>query len=201
MKQPDVQHIVKRLFVLQDIILQQITIERVIALPKGNSHHYENDAEHSYSLAMLAWYLSQYVPELDKSKLIQYALAHDVVEIYAGDVMAIGRTEAAQKEKDRKERAAIERLASKWPDFTDMGSALNAYQDMSDDEAVFVRTLDKIASTFVNIRAAGRIWKEEGITRQETFDNKDTKAKAHELIDQIWQELRKELLVHDEYFS
>lgn len=185
---------------MQDLLLQMNNIERKISLPHGSSHQHETDSEHSFNLALTAWYLAQYLPELDKSKVLQYALAHDLVETIAGDVMAIGRTSDEQANKDKREEAAIEQLSFEWPDFPDMTESLRAYQYQTDPEAVFVRALDKIVSILVNIQADGRIWHELEMDRQEVIAYKDEATKRHAFIAEIWQVLRKHLLDHDELF-
>ncbi len=46
----------------------------------------ENDSEHSYQLAMMAWYIiSAENLKLDRNLVIKYALVHNLVEVYAGD--------------------------------------------------------------------------------------------------------------------
>jgi putative hydrolase of HD superfamily len=46
----------------------------------------ENDSEHSFQLAMVSWYIiSTKRLKYNIDKVIQYALVHDLVEIYAGD--------------------------------------------------------------------------------------------------------------------
>lgn len=194
------ERIAHRLLDLQSVIIQLINIERYIALPEDSPHDYENDAEHSYSLAMLTWYLSSYFPELNKDVMIRYALAHDWVEVHAGDVMAIGRTQKQQAEKDAKEKKAIQTLKSEWPDFSDMTDVVEAYFYQTDDEAVFVRTLDKLMGVIVNTLSEGRIWHEKGISRDELLANKDGKTKNHKDIHAIWKILRQHLLEHPEFF-
>ena len=53
----------------------------------------ESSAEHSWSVAMMAWFLSkklsvEFGRELDQNKILKMALIHDIVEIEAGDVAA-----------------------------------------------------------------------------------------------------------------
>jgi putative hydrolase of HD superfamily len=71
----------------------------------------ENDTEHSYNLAMTAWYLAAYFPELDKNKLIRYALVHDLVEIHAGDTFAFGDAKHIASKSER-EAAALNQLGN-----------------------------------------------------------------------------------------
>ena len=68
----------------------------------------ESSAEHSWSVAMMVWFLKEYVEKdlkinLDENRLIKMALIHDLVEIEAGDVEAWNDDKrsliAAQEEK------------------------------------------------------------------------------------------------------
>src|SRR5688572_6744004 len=74
----------------------------------------DNDIEHSYRVAMLCWMIiEEYKLKLDVNKVIRYALVHDLPEIYAGDVSIY--TEYSQKEKDKKEAKAIQKLRKELP--------------------------------------------------------------------------------------
>ena len=74
----------------------------------------ENDAEHSWHLALMAVLLKEYAPEeVDLSKVIPMVLAHDLVEIDAGDTYAYDK-EGLQTQKAREE-AAKERIFSLLP--------------------------------------------------------------------------------------
>lgn len=63
----------------------------------------ENDAEHSWHLALMAVLLKEYAPEeVDLSKVIPMVLIHDLVEIDAGDTYAydaVGELPSIQEKK------------------------------------------------------------------------------------------------------
>jgi len=111
----------------------------------------ENDVEHSYALAMAGWFLAPYFPHLDESKIIRYALAHDLVEIHAGDTFAYGEQQHIDTKKAR-EQAAAEQLSREWPDFPDLHEAIRDYEERADAEAKFVYALDKIMPALMNRR-------------------------------------------------
>ena len=77
---------------------------------------FETDAEHSWHFALMALTLAEYAPfpELDLMRVLQMALVHDLVEIYADDTYAYdadaNRTQAAREE------AAADRLFSILPE-------------------------------------------------------------------------------------
>lgn len=94
---------------------QMRTIERTIYYT--GSDRRENDAEHCRQLAVLSWYIiaTDNLP-LSLEKVLQYCLIHDIAEIYAGDVEAIGRTPEQQAQKELNEKAAVERIEHEFPE-------------------------------------------------------------------------------------
>ena len=195
---------VKRMLTLQELLLKFIDIERMIYLPdagKNRIDRRETDTEHSYHLAMHAWYLSAQYPHLDQTKVLRYALAHDLVEIYAGDVMAIGRTKEEQDMKDQREREALKRLKREWPDFNDLISTIEGYENSIDAEAKFVRALDKIMPILLQILSEGKTWKKWDMIRSSVIKNKDEKTKVSKEIVDIWKVLKHEIEAHDDWFG
>ncbi|PSO45478.1 MAG: hypothetical protein BRC25_02215 [Parcubacteria group bacterium SW_6_46_9] len=69
-----------------DDMLHKLHLVKRSELARGKDRR-ENDWEHGYQMAMLCWYLADSSEELNLNlkKVIAYALAHDVVEVYAGD--------------------------------------------------------------------------------------------------------------------
>lgn len=87
-------------------------IERVIHSNGGD--RLENDVEHSYRLAMLAWYIiSSNKLSLDLDLVIKYALVHDLVEVYAGDTYIYTRRHRVEKQQNKKGRRIIRKTSSR----------------------------------------------------------------------------------------
>lgn len=109
-----------------------------------NSERNENDAEHSFSVAILCWYIveKQQIP-LDLLKILKYALAHDLVEIYAGDVSAFAE-ESTRNEKVKTEEQALAKMTDRLQNFPDLTNTMQEYEAKSTKEALFVWTVDKI---------------------------------------------------------
>lgn len=122
----------------------------------------ENDAEHSYELAILSWFLALEARKndihLDFEKVIKYALAHDLVEAYAGDTDAFDQNSIATK-NDR-EHKALERIKDEFHFFPELSDSIIAYENQSDPESIFVKSLDKIQPVLSNIRGKGLSWKQ-----------------------------------------
>lgn len=79
----------------------------------------ESSAEHSWSVAMMAWLLSKPLEEelgvkLNQNNILKMALVHDLVEIDAGDVAAWDK--AGREEVKSKELMAIASIASRLND-------------------------------------------------------------------------------------
>jgi len=146
----------------------------VVDLAYVNRHHYlaghersENDIEHSFAVAMLCWYIcdTQYL-DLDIAKILKYALVHDFVERYAGDVSTFASREA-RLEKVRHEKVARERLSKEFKSFPDLVSLMNAYETTEDEESLFVWTVDKMQAYIMGDLDAWRPYKKLGITYEQ----------------------------------
>ena len=119
----------------------------------------ESDADHSYSLAMLALLL---VPEnLDLLKCLKLALVHDMAEVFCGDYMP-GTISA--EEKHKKECQAFDEIAKclQRPDFVDL---FNEFEGETTSEAKFMKALDRVD----NVITASYYQKEQGIKLVEEF--------------------------------
>ncbi len=151
-----------RLAELQQLIIDFAKIERVPQF--GDIPRKETDVDHSFGLAITCWYLhSKIAPSLNLGKILQYALAHDIVEIHAGDTYTFD--EAALKTKDTRERAALMQLQHDWPDFTEITTSAQEYMDKSNEEARFVKAVDKMLPIFMFELTPDpkRAWEQHGI--------------------------------------
>lgn len=150
-------------------------VERVIRVK--NQDRWENDMEHSYHLAMLAWYIvdSQKLA-LDREKVFRYALAHDLVEVYAGDTYLFSDDQSFLDSKPERERLAAERLAKEFPEVPEMHDAILRYVMKDDPESRFVYALDKIEPIVKLYLDGGRTWKEMNVTLDMAYENKKDKV-------------------------
>ncbi len=99
----------------------------------------ESDAEHSFSLALLAMLLAP--DELNKQKCLELALIHDLSEIYAGDHTP--REDISLQEKLQKEHAGMKQIANElgqsgWLELFD------EYNNKTTKESIFINALDKL---------------------------------------------------------
>jgi putative hydrolase of HD superfamily len=187
-----------RLIEFHRLLLDFQKIERIVHLP--GKFDLENDTEHSYNLALAAWYLAEYFPELDRDKIIRFALIHDLVEVHAGDTY-IFAVQSKIDSKKKREHEALKKLEKDWPDFPDMISGIKDYETMRSEEAKFIYALDKIMPVIVIFLAEGYTWKKENLTLDKLYDNKASKVAVSDAIKPYYDELYKLLSAHKHYFS
>ena len=180
-----------RILDFQKFMFDFAEIERLIYFPDGKrKNRKENNIEHSYSLAMTAWFLADQYPNLNKDLLIRYCLIHDLVEIHAGDEMAVGRTAKAEKAKSKREHQAFKKIRADWYDFPDIINHIESYENKKDSESKFVYALDKLMPLFLNLISDGKTWKLYGFSPKELLDAKDEKILQSPEINELWQNLR-----------
>lgn len=130
------------LYELQRMIDDLSLIERKSKIPGTNRH--ENDIEHSMTVAILCWYIhDKYNLDLNLELILKYALTHDFVERYAGDVS----TFAPQAERDAKvlrEQESLKRMSTELADFSGLVKVMEQYESKPDQESLFVWSVDKI---------------------------------------------------------
>lgn len=165
-----------RLAELQQLIADFAKVKR--AVPLADASDTENDVEHSYGLAMTCWYLHDKIaPALDLSKILRYALAHDIVEIHAGDTYPWD--EAAVATKYEREKAAMRQIEKDWDDFPMIVEFAEGYADKIDEEALFVYAVDKILPILmIELADAKTIWNKKQLTLKMEEDNKVTMLKS-----------------------
>lgn len=139
----------------------------------NNEDRYENDWEHSFQTAMLAWYVASTDNrfDLDMKKVLKYSLAHDLVEVYAGDT-PFNEDRAKKAEREHK---AKEQLQNKFSEFEDLHEFITGYEEQSDKEAQFVYTLDKIVPLINIYLDGGRSWRADGVNLQTLREHKKDK--------------------------
>lgn len=188
---------IHRLLELQELLAAFNDVEREVHRKHNDTFISENDTEHSYNLAMTAWYMSKWFPSLDKNLLIQYAMVHDLVEVYAGDTFIYGSEEELAS-KESREADALKRLTDEWTDFPDMIEAIEVYETKKNSEARFIYALDKLIPVMLVYIHEGFSWKKHSVTVDMLYKNKVPKVSlAPELLPYL-EQLHSLLLEHPE---
>lgn len=133
----------------------------------------ENDAEHSWHLAIMCVILGEYAPEnTDILTCIKMVLAHDLVEIYAGDTYCYDYE--AMKDKAKREEEAAEKLYSILSDEqkNDFISLWHEFEECKTKESVFANILDRLEPVMLNYYTGGKAWMEHNITKEEVLSTR-----------------------------
>lgn len=163
-------------------------VERVMWL-KGREHK-ENDVEHSYQVAIVAWYIiSTNKLPLNTGKAIRYGLLHDLVETYAGDTDAFDKDPSQHESKIAREHEALLQLEAEFSEFPEMTDIIKQYELREDEESKFIYALDKVLAPINVYLDNGRTWQKKGITFDKFLDNKLPKVAAHPEVEKYFTQL------------
>ncbi len=132
----------------------------------------ENDAEHSWHLALMAMVLKEYSPQkdLDISKVLKMLLVHDLVEIYAGDTFCYDVK--GNLDKASRELAAADKLYSMLPpdQGKDMRALWDEFEERKTPEALFASSLDRLQPLICNYLTEGHTWVKYGIKSSKVME-------------------------------
>jgi putative hydrolase of HD superfamily len=125
----------------------------------------ENDAEHSWHLAIMALFLSEHAREdIDVCRVIKMVLIHDIVEIDAGDTFAYDS--AGSETKRAREVAAAERIFPLLPSeqAMELWELWEEFETGETPEAQFANSLDRMAGALNNLQTGGMGWRRHGVS-------------------------------------
>lgn len=160
---------------MQPVIDFILEIDRLKGVTRKNKPlglaRYENSAEHSWQIALLATSLLPYAAEpVDGARVVEMLLVHDIGEIDTGDVLLYANTDwAAQKAA---ERAAVERIfallpppqrdrfLARWTEFDEEATA----------EARFAHAVDRAMPALLNLASGGQSWVENGVRHEQVVE-------------------------------
>ena len=130
----------------------------------------ENDAEHAWHMAIMAYLLREYAnEEVDIGKVMLMCLIHDIVEIDAGDTYAYD--EENLKTQKAREDAAKERIFSILPEDqkAEMTALFDEFEAYETAEARFAHSLDNLQPLLLNNSNEGGDWKEHQVSAEAVY--------------------------------
>lgn len=141
----------------------------------------ESDTDHTTMLAIMACAIASSLElGLDIGKIAQYAIIHDLVEVYAGDVNTINFHTTDMKAKEVAEKAALARIKVEFGEtFPWIHETIEKYELLSDGESRYIKTLDKIMPAITHIHTDG-IAVDDGFDNPEAFHN-SVKARSQHM--------------------
>ncbi|MCR4625183.1 MAG: HD domain-containing protein [Lachnospiraceae bacterium] len=152
----------------------------------------ENDAEHSWHIAVMALLFEEYVSEpVDIGHVIKMCVVHDLIEIYAGDTFAydvkgnLDKAEREEKAADKlfallpKEQGAY--IRTLWEEFDAMETA----------DSKYAACLDRLQPFFHNTLTEGHTWVESGTTNRAAVEKRMSIVKA--FMPDVWPWVEKNI--------
>ena len=130
----------------------------------------ENDAEHAWHMAIMAYLLKEYSNEpVDITKVMIMCLIHDIVEIDAGDTYAYD-TEGLKTQKAR-EDAAKERIFSLLPNAQkeELTALFDEFEESKTAESRFAHVMDNLQPLLLNNSNGGADWREHEVYASQVY--------------------------------
>jgi putative hydrolase of HD superfamily len=127
----------------------------------------ENDAEHSWHLAVMAMILSEYSSEnVDLLRVLKMVIIHDLVEIYAGDTFCYD--EEGYKDKAEREEKAADKLFNILPEdqAQEFFELWREFEALSTPESRFAACLDRLQPLILNYNTKGHTWQKPGVNSE-----------------------------------
>jgi putative hydrolases of HD superfamily len=161
-------------------LVEAEALKRVLRrTPLLDGSRVENDAEHSWELALMALVLEDYAkPSVDIGHVLKLVTVHDLVEIDAGDVFLYD--DAARAVKCEREAIAAKRIFALLPadQAAEVRGLWEEFERESTPEAVFAKALDSLQPFLHNYFTNGGTWRANGVTDAVVRAKKQVIAKA-----------------------
>ena len=138
-----------------------------------NSDRHENDAEHSWHLAMMTIVLAEHSDKsIDVLKVVKMVLIHDIVEIDAGDTFIYDTTKSHTNTDE--ELMAAKRIFGLLPteQAAEFITIWKEFEDGMTDEAKFAKSMDRFEPLLQNTSNNGGTWVEYNVPYQKVYDKK-----------------------------
>lgn len=172
--------------------LLEIDKEKSVFRQTSLSNHgrKENDAEHAWHMAVMAYILKEYSNQkIDIARVMIMCLIHDIVEIDAGDTYAYDQeSKKTQKERENK---AKQRIFSILPEEQqkELTAIFDEFEENQTAEAKFVHAIDNIQPIMLNNSNNGSDWKEHNVAAEQVYERNQKTMKGSEklfaLVDKI----------------
>ncbi|MDN3549740.1 HD domain-containing protein [Mucilaginibacter aquaedulcis] len=148
-----------------------------------NSNRNENDAEHSWHLAVMAIILAQHANEpVDTLKVVKMLLIHDVVEIDAGDIFLYDTV--LNHSNSEAERKAAERIFGLLPpeQAAELIAIWEEFEAGETPEAKFARSMDRLEPLLQNVSNNGGTWQEHNVKYEQVVQKKSVIKQGSETL-------------------
>lgn len=156
--------------------------------PLAAADRRENDAEHSWHLALMVAVLAEHSDEpIDVGRTLELVVVHDLVEIYAGDTPLYD--DVGRESQQEREEAAADRLFGLLPDDQEryFRELWDEFEARRTPEARFAKAVDRVQPVLLNWLAGGGTWGTPGVTADTV---RERKAVIGEASTPLWTAVR-----------
>ena len=146
----------------------------------------ENDAEHAWHMAIMAFVLQEYANEdVDVLRIMKMVLMHDLVEIYAGDTYAYDET--GKETQRERELAAADRIFGMLPEDQEQEfrSIWEEFEEKKSPEAKFARMLDNYQPLSLNNANQGGDWRAHNVARSQVEKRNEISKEGSQVMGQV----------------
>ena len=153
----------------------------------------ENDAEHAWHMAIMAYLLREYSHEpVDIGRVMLMCLIHDIVEIDAGDTYAYDAD--GLKTQKARENAAKERIFSLLPQDQkqELVRIFDEFEAFQTPEAKFARAMDNLQPLLLNDSNDGGDWKEHEVNAEKVYGRQRKTKRGSEKLFEVTDQILKE---------
>lgn len=143
----------------------------------------ENDAEHAWHMAIMAYLLREYSnEEVNIARVMLMCLTHDIVEIEAGDTYAYD--EEGKKTQKLREEQAKEKLYSILPEDQkrELTALFDEFEACETAEAKFAHAMDNLQPLLLNNSNGGGDWREHQVTSEQVYGRQRSTRKGSEIL-------------------
>lgn len=146
----------------------------------------ENDAEHAWHMAIMAFVLQEYANEpVDVLRVMKMVLMHDLVEIYAGDTYAYD--EMGKESQRERELAAADKIFGMLPEDQEQEfrAIWEEFEEKKSPEAKFARMLDNYQPLSLNNANQGGDWRAHNVARSQVEKRNEISKEGSQLMGQV----------------